>query len=85
MLKILIEGIKIMTIKEWIKLSNTNNNCVILYARVSSSENKDNLKSQLNRLRDYSSAKGYNVIKEIKEIGSELNDKRKQLESIITI
>jgi len=58
-------------------------NSVIIYARVSSSENKDNLESQLNRLRDYSSAKGYNIIKEVKEIGSGLNDKRKQLESIL--
>lgn len=59
-----------------------NKNNVILYARVSSSENKSNLDSQLNRLRDYASAKGYVVIKEIKEIGSGLNDKRPKLEKI---
>jgi putative resolvase len=56
---------------------------VVLYARVSSSENKDNLESQLKRLRDYASAKGYKIEKEIKEIGSGLNDKRQQLESIL--
>lgn len=59
------------------------NKGVILYARVSSSENKENLNRQLERLKDYSSAKGYRVIKEVKEIGSGLNDKRKQLESIL--
>ncbi len=56
---------------------------VILYARVSSSENKDNLETQLNRLRDYANAKGYIIIKEVKEIGSGLNDKRPQLESVL--
>jgi putative resolvase len=34
-------------------------------------------------LRDYASAKGYKIEKEIKEIGSGLNDKRIQLESIL--
>lgn len=56
---------------------------VVLYARVSSSENKANLDSQMSRLRDYSSAKGYNVVKECKEIGSGLNDKRKQLTDVL--
>lgn len=55
----------------------------ILYARVSSSENKDNLESQLSRIRSYASAKGYTVIKEVKEIGSGLNDNRKLLEKIL--
>ena len=56
---------------------------VILYARVSSSENKDNLITQLNRIREYSIAKGYTIVKEIGEIGSGLNAKRKKLLSIL--
>lgn len=60
-----------------------NSNSVILYARVSSSENKSNLENQLTRLRNYASAKGYIVVKEVKEIGSGLNDKRKQLEDVL--
>ena len=36
----------------------------------------------MDRLRNYASAKGYSVIKEVKEIGSGLNDKRQQLEKI---
>lgn len=56
---------------------------VILYARVSSSENKNNLETQMDRLRNYAYAKGYTIKKEIKEIGSGLNDKRKQLESVL--
>jgi predicted site-specific integrase-resolvase len=55
----------------------------ILYARVSSSENKTNLEAQLVRLRNYASAKGYTIIREIKEIGSGLNDHRQQLEKIL--
>ena len=52
---------------------------VVLYARVSSSENKDNLASQLERLRSFATAKGYTIVKEIEEVGSGLNDKRRKL------
>jgi len=58
-------------------------NKVILYSRVSSSENKKNLETQMDRLRDYASAKGYKIIQESKEIGSGLNDKRPILEKIL--
>ena len=61
----------------------TNDNRVILYARVSSSENKSNLDSQMDRLRNYANAKGYIIINEIKEIGSGMNDKRKKLEETL--
>jgi predicted site-specific integrase-resolvase len=54
-----------------------------LYARVSSSENKNNLEKQMERLRNYASAKGYKIDKEIMEIGSGVNDSRKKLESIL--
>ena len=56
----------------------------VLYARVSSSENKDNLESQLSRLRDFATAKGYTIVKEVKEIGSGLNDKRPLLEKVLS-
>jgi len=55
----------------------------ILYARVSSAENKSNLETQLDGLRSYASVKGYKIIKEVKEIGSGLNDHRKLLEKIL--
>jgi len=58
-------------------------NSVVLYARVSSSENKDNLESQLQRLKDFASAKGYTVIKEVKEIGSGINSNRRKLLSVL--
>ena len=56
---------------------------VILYARVSSSENRKNLESQMNRLRGYAAAKGYLVIQEVQEVGSGLNDGRKKLNKIL--
>ncbi len=56
---------------------------VATYARVSSSENKDSLESQSERLRNYASAKGYKIHKETKEVGSGLNDERKQLELLL--
>lgn len=60
-----------------------NQKLAVLYARVSNAENKTNLDTQLNRLRDYAIAKGYTIIKEVKETGSGLNDKRPLLEKIL--
>ena len=57
---------------------------VCIYARVSSSENKPNLESQAERLVQYSTAKGYRIYKVVKEVGSGLNDNRKQLASILS-
>ena len=67
------------------KSKNENNlkNKVVLYARVSSSENKTNLESQLERLRLFASAKGYQIVKEIKDIGSGLNDNRSKLNELL--
>lgn len=56
---------------------------VAVYARVSSSENKDNLEKQKNRLLDYCAAKGYKIDKIVTEIGSGLNDERQKLEKIL--
>lgn len=55
----------------------------VLYARVSNAENKINLEAQLSRLRNYASAKGYTIVREVKEIGSGLNDKRPLLENVL--
>lgn len=54
----------------------------ILYARVSSTVNKGSLDGQIERLRAYASAKGYQVVGEYKEIASGLNDKRRGLSQI---
>ena len=56
---------------------------VAIYARVSSSENKSNLETQINRLTDYSCARGYKIHKTVKEIGSGVNDHRPKLNALL--
>ena len=56
---------------------------IAVYARVSSSENRDNLERQAERLVSYCNANGWKVEKVIKEVGSGLNDNRKQLEKLL--
>jgi predicted site-specific integrase-resolvase len=56
---------------------------VAIYCRVSSSENRDNLERQKQRVLDYCAAKGYRVNKIVCEVGSGLNDSRKKLESLL--
>jgi putative resolvase len=56
---------------------------VAVYARVSSSENKSNLDSQVDRLTAYCAAKGYQVAKVVKEIGSGINDNRQKLIDVL--
>lgn len=52
---------------------------VIIYARVSSAENKSNLDSQALRVERYCIAKGYRIVGIVKEVGSGVNDSRKKL------
>jgi putative resolvase len=49
---------------------------IALYARVSSADQKSDLERQMQRLRDYAAARGYQVAKEVTEIASGLNDSR---------
>lgn len=56
---------------------------VVLYARVSSYQQKDDLERQADRLYQFAISKGYNIYKIIKEIGSGLNDNRQQLVKIL--
>jgi predicted site-specific integrase-resolvase len=56
---------------------------VALYARVSSSDQKDDLVRQLERLRIYAAAKGYVVSKEMTELASGLNESRPKLGELL--
>lgn len=53
-----------------------------IYARVSSSENKDNLESQADRIAQFCNARGWIVNEIVKECASGLNDNRPKLLSI---
>jgi predicted site-specific integrase-resolvase len=55
----------------------------VVYARVSSSENKSNLKSQSKRVQEFCSANGWVINEVIEECGSGLNDTRKKFISIL--
>ena len=52
---------------------------VVIYCRVSSYDKKEDLNRQVERCKEYSISKGYQVIKIYKEIASGMNDNRKQL------
>lgn len=58
-------------------------NRTILYARISSTNNKASLQGQLERMRNFAAAKGYVVVDEISEIASGLNDSRPKLNKIL--
>ncbi|MEA1869002.1 MAG: IS607 family transposase [Euryarchaeota archaeon] len=56
---------------------------VVTYARVSSSENRNNLDAQSDRLQQFCIANGWIINENIKEIGSGVNDKRKKLQRLL--
>jgi len=55
----------------------------VLYARVSSYDQKEDLTRQLQRLRDYVAKHGLQVSKEVTEIGSGLNTRRAKLLKVL--
>lgn len=67
----------------YVPLEDNRDEYVVVYARVSSSENKSNLDSQADRLVQFCNAKGWRVKEVIKEVGSGLNDERKKLINLL--
>jgi predicted site-specific integrase-resolvase len=57
----------------------TATNNAALYGRVSSTDQRSDLKRQMLRLRDYAAARGLSVVREVQEIGSGLNGHRGKL------
>jgi predicted site-specific integrase-resolvase len=57
---------------------------VALYARVSSADQKDDAVRQMQRLRAYAAARGYQVVAEVIEIASGFNDERPKLRKVLT-
>jgi putative resolvase len=57
---------------------------VALYARVSSADQKDDADRQMQRLREYAVARGYQVVAEVTETASGLNDERPKLKKLLT-
>jgi len=57
---------------------------VALSARVSSADQQEDVARQMQRLRDDAAARGYQVVAEVTEIASGLNDERPQLTKLLT-
>ncbi len=76
-------GAHTIMIDEGIEVTPTAQQKVAVYARVSSAENKPNLDSQAERLVAYCMAKGYQVSKVVKEVGSGVNDARPKFLSLL--
>ncbi|WP_442867098.1 IS607 family transposase [Anabaena sp. CS-542/02] len=66
-----------------VNLESSNTKGVVIYARVSSSENKSNLDTQAQRLESYCIAKGYTIVRIVKEVGSGVNDNRHKLINLL--
>ena len=58
---------------------------VVIYARVSSRDQKEDLERQVEYLKNYCSAKGYHVTKIITDISSDLNENRKGLKQLFKL
>lgn len=54
-----------------------------IYVQVASSANKANLDTQAERLAQYATARGWQIVEVVKEIGSGVNDQRKKLEHLL--
>lgn len=56
---------------------------VAIYARVSSVDRKKDAERQMERLRSFCLARGWQIVKEVIEIGSGINGKQKKLLSLL--
>ncbi len=60
-------------------------NKTVIYARVSSRNQKEDLERQIEYLKNYCTAKGYHITKTITDISSGLNENRKGLKQLFKL
>lgn len=58
---------------------------VAIYARISPAENRANLERQAERLSHYAIARGYTIVRVVKEVGNDINDDRKKLAQLLQL
>jgi len=58
---------------------------VVIYARVSNRDQKEDLERQVEYLKNYCSSKGYQVVKILTDISSGLNENRKGLKNLFKL
>ena len=68
---------------DYIGEGSTKNGKTVIYARVSTSNQKDDLKNQVDFLRQYANAKGIIVDEVFEDIGSGLNYNRKKWNKLL--
>jgi putative resolvase len=61
----------------------TKSDLVWIYCRVSSRDKKDDLSRQVKRCSDFCAARGWQVVKSVKEIASGMNDHRPKMLSLL--
>ena len=68
-------------------LKNDDNNIVraVIYARVSSRDQKNDLERQVEYLKEYAISKGYHIVDTITDIASGLNENRKGLKKLFKL
>lgn len=75
-------------LNDFLGKKNRVSNDIVIYARVSNNSQKDDLKNQIEYLKNYSNSKGYCISEIISDIGSGLNYNRKNwnllLKNILT-
>jgi len=78
-----MNGVTKATYNDFLNIKEDKEAKVVIYCRVSSSANKKNLETQVERMKGYCIANGYQIHKVVKEFGSGLNDTRKGLIKIL--
>lgn len=75
-------------LNDFLGKKNRVSNDIVIYARVSNNNQKDDLKNQIEYLKNYANGKGYCISEVISDIGSGLNYNRKNwnllLKNILT-
>lgn len=68
----------------FVNVKSTNHDSkTVIYGRVSSHDQKEDLDRQMKRLRDYAAANGLTIDQEVSEMGSGLNGRRPRLDHIL--
>ncbi len=71
------------TYNDLLDIREHKTNRIAIYCRVSSSNRKNDLERQRDRLVNFANAKGYNVTQIVTEVGSGFNDNRKKLQKLL--
>ena len=74
---------KIIIVPDDNEATTPHDNSIVVYARVSSHDQKDDLERQAQRLVEYAISNGYTVTKVVKEIASGMNPHRKKLTNVL--